>query len=158
MKQHSIIAIGADHRGFALKSFLMQQKVSEQSVWLDCGTFDSQRTDYPLFAYKVVQALLQGHASYGVLLCGTGVGMSIMANRFDRIYAGIAWNAEIALRNKQEDNINVLIIPADYCDQQESLVIVQTWLPASFKGGHYAQRLSLIDTLPKEDRHSDDPR
>lgn len=142
------IALGADHRGFALKEFLKQQKITQEIVtWLDCGAQNDERSDYPLFALEVAKAIQAKKASCGILLCGTGVGMAIAANRFSGIYAGVAWNQEIARKGKEDDNINVLVIPADFIQQHDVLAIVQAWLGASFKEGRYAQRLAMIDAI-----------
>jgi len=99
------IAIGADHNGFAAKKYIQQQLPDID--WLDVGTFNEERTDYPIFAKKVSKAILNGEAQEGVLLCGTGVGMAIAANRFPGIYAGLAWNEEIARLSKEDDNVNI---------------------------------------------------
>lgn len=142
------LAIGTDHRGYALKNFLKNQVlIGDYTVsWLDCGAFDSERSDYPIFAQLVCENIITEQAALGVLLCGTGIGMSMAANRFDSIYAGLAWNAEVAHAAREDDNCNVLVIPADFCDEKLLLAMMHAWLHAEFKGGLYAERLALLDT------------
>lgn len=148
MTKHITVAIGADHRGFTLKNMLQASITHHDGIaWLDVGASDDARSDYPVFAAAVCNAIVEEKASYGVLLCGTGVGMSIAANRFKGIYAGLAWNEEIARLGKQDDNVNVLVIPADYVTPQCAVAMVRAWHAASFLSGRYQQRLDLIDSL-----------
>ncbi len=141
------LAIGADHRGFAFKEFLVQQHTIAERVvqWIDVGTDQAIQTDYPHYAVKVTKKILAGEADGGILLCGTGIGMSMAANRFKRIYAALVWNATLAKRAREEDAANVLVMPADYLDQQEMLAIVGVWLTTDFLGEHYQNRLRELD-------------
>lgn len=146
------IAIGADHRGFLLKSYLIcQKKIGSFSVaWDDVGTFTEERTDYPLFSRKVVQLIQDGWVDLGIMACGSGIGMTIAANRFRGIYAGLVWNEEVARQARQDDNVNVLVLPADFISLEEGYAIVLAWLSSDFKGGHYQERLTLLDDLQRE--------
>ena len=137
------IAIGADHNGFRGKEYIKEQLANVE--WLDVGTFDKERTDYPIFAKKVSEALLSGQAQQGVLLCGTGVGMAIAANRFPGIYAGLAWNEEIARLSKEDDNVNALVLPADFVSLDQMVAMVKAWRVAQFNEGRYAKRIAMID-------------
>jgi RpiB/LacA/LacB family sugar-phosphate isomerase len=138
-----IIAIGADHRGYALKQEIQQQL--SHVTWHDCGTDSSVRTDYPIYAHAVVRELLTGKAEQGILLCGTGAGMAIAANRHPGIYAAVAWNIDIARRAKEEDYVNVLVIPADYLNVAETIAIIRAWLSAKPKDERYKERIAMID-------------
>jgi len=138
------IAIGSDHRGFEHKGFIIQ-KIKSIS-WIDVGCFSSDRCDYPIFAQLVSSAILKKEADFGILLCGTGIGMAIAANRFTRIYAGLCWNSEIARLAKEHDNINVLVLPSDFVSPDESIEIINNWLHTEFKAGRYQKRLDMIDT------------
>jgi ribose 5-phosphate isomerase B len=137
------IAIGSDHRGFAHKEFI-QQNISHYT-WIDVGTYDQTRTDYPIYTEKVVQLYVTKNVDYGVLLCSTGIGMAIAANRHTGIYAAIVWNEEIACQAKAEDNSNILVLPADSVSYEQAISIITIWLSTSFKGGRYAERLEMID-------------
>lgn len=137
------IAIGADHRGFMHKEYII--KHMPDIDWIDVGTDNSERTDYPLFSDKVVDLIRVGSVEYGVLLCGTGGGMAIAANRYTNIYAVVVWNAEIARRCRQEDNANVLVFPCDFISSDEAVALLREWLSHEFKGGRYAERIAMID-------------
>lgn len=144
-----IIALGADHRGYKLKEYLKQQSLfgSTSVTWLDVGAVDAERSDYPVFAQDVSQAVLAGKADCGILLCGTGVGMAIAANRFKGIFAAVAWNEVIARASKEDDNSNVLVLPADDLSEEQTQRIIAAWLGAKFKEGRYRERVAQIDQL-----------
>lgn len=137
------IAIGADHRGFNHKEYIKQHIASVG--WLDVGAFDKKRSDYPIFSHAVCNAMLVGDAMSGVLICGTGVGMAITANRYKSIYAALVWNEEIAIKSKKHDNTNILVLPADYVSLEQSVKMINAWRAVSFIGGRYAQRVNMID-------------
>lgn len=137
------IAIGTDHRGFAHKEYLI--KHCTEIEWIDVGAFDQERSDYPIFARRAVDLVLIHTVSCAVLLCGSGAGMAIAANRFSGIYAAVAWSSEVARAAKEDDAVNVLVIPADYVSQEEAQRIVVAWHKIPFKGGRYADRISMID-------------
>ena len=139
------ISIGADHRGFELKQHII--KTITNIDWLDVGTHSNETTDYPIFAKKVVSTIQENATSYGVLLCHTGIGMSIAANRHKGIYAALCWNKTIATKAKEDDNANVLVIPAGFVDFDNMEEILFSWMNASFKEGKYQKRLKLIDNL-----------
>lgn len=141
------IGIGTDHRGFAYKEAVkLDVALGDFDIeWHDFGTYTADRTDYPVYAQKVVRALQQKEIQCAVLLCGSGVGMAIAANRFPHIYAAVAWNVDVARAAKADDNVNVLCIPADYVELSEVREIITAWLSASFKSGRYQQRLEMID-------------
>ncbi len=138
------IAIGADHKGFVQKELIIKS-LNTSIDWIDVGTFDTQRTDYPIFAQKVAQLIQKKEVEAGVLLCGTGIGMAIAANRFTSIYAGLAWNKEIAILAKEDDNVNVLVIPSDFVSDDQLIPIIASWLGAQFKGERYQQRLDIVN-------------
>lgn len=127
------IAIGADHRGFALKEFFKKNERADTSLvqWVDCGAFTDERSDYPLFAHEVCLKILRGDVELGILLCGTGAGMAMAANRYKKIYAAVAWNRSIAKRVREEDFCNVLVLPADCLKEEEAVSIVDAWLGAT---------------------------
>lgn len=137
------ITIGADHRGFPLKGEIIAS--FRQIEWLDVGTNSAERTDYPLYAKRVCKDVLDGKAQAGIVICGSGVGVSMAANRFKGIYAALCWNRAVAQVAKEHDKANVLIIPADFVGTSEAVAIVNAWLDATFKGGRYQDRLTMID-------------
>lgn len=148
------IVIGADHRGYKLKDFLEADLIYhiKNIKILDVGTHTEERTDYPIYAKSAVMAIKNGEAQFGILLCGSGVGVAVVANRFPGIYAGVAWNWQVAKAAKEDDNINVLVLPADFVDRVEAIKIVVAWLTSSFKGNNtegqvYANRIKMIDDI-----------
>lgn len=141
------IAIGADHRGFTLKNMLITSYVhpTHTIAWHDVGAFSDERSDYPIFAQHVSETIISGAATMGILLCGTGTGMAIAANRHAGIYAGVAWTEEIARLGREDDHVNVLCIPADFCDAELIKRMINAWLTAQPKNGRYADRIAEID-------------
>ena len=142
-----IIAIGSDHRGFKIKELLKNNYQIEniQVEWKDVGCFSAERCDYPPFAQQVAELILNKEADFGVLLCGSGIGMAIAANRFKHIYAGLVWNELSARLARSDDNINIVSLPTDFIDYNQALKIIGVCVTTAFKGGRYAERLSLID-------------
>ena len=147
------IALGADHRGYDLKQALLSESTygDHTIVWHDVGTDSKERTDYPLYTRRVVNLVLKGQADYGILTCGSGIGVSIAANRFQKIYAGIVWNETVARLAKEHDNVNVLILPADYIDLALAQSCITAWLSSEFKKGRYLERLSLLEAMAKKE-------
>ncbi len=150
------IAIGADHRGFALKESFKkawQERLEcglleyDLIEWVDCGAFDDDRSDYPTFAHSVSKNIISGEVDRGILLCGTGAGMAMAANRHYGIYAAVAWNKEVAQRVRREDHCNVLVLPADYLSVSDVVDLVRAWLGAEPQEGRYAERIKMVDVL-----------
>jgi ribose 5-phosphate isomerase B len=141
------ITIGADHRGFDHKEFIKQHlKILNDTIeWIDVGAYNKVRSDYPVFVEKACGSMLIGQAQKGILICGSGVGMAIAANRYPHIYAALVWNEEVARQSKADDNANVVVLPADFISLEQGVSIVESWLHATFKGGRYQERLDMID-------------
>ncbi len=144
-----MLAIGADHRGFSQKQFIKEKFLLAATPieWLDVGCYNEQRSDYPEYAINVCKAIQEKKVDRGILLCGTGVGMSIVANRFAGCYAGIAWSEEIAHLNREHDNVNILILPSDYVLNEQAVKILYAWFNATFLGERYKERITMIDAL-----------
>lgn len=143
------IAIGADHRGYELKQRLQRDcSVEGMTIdWHDVGAYDTQRSDYPEFGIKVARLVQNGEVNFGILLCGTGVGMAIAANRFERIYAALAWNEDIARESREDDYANVLVLPADHISYDEACKSINAWLKATPQPGRYQNRIAMIDAI-----------
>ena len=140
------ISIGADHRGYELKQALIHH--FNHITWLDIGTDNAdERVDYPVFSRRVCKDILGNKAERGILLCGSGVGMAIAANRYKGIYAALCWDKEIARVAREDDGSNVLVLPADFIDAEQAYKIVQAWFSAEFKQGHYQDRLTMLDEM-----------
>ncbi len=143
------IVIGADHRGYEHKEYIKKQLSNEKKAieWLDVGAFDMERSDYPVFAKAVAKAMLDGKAQLGILICGSGVGMAVVANRYPKIYAALVWNEAVARVSREHDNINVLVVPSDFVSAEQSVAMIKAWLEAEFLGGRYQERLDMVDAL-----------
>jgi ribose 5-phosphate isomerase B len=143
------IVLGTDHRGFAHKEFLKKHTTLAGAAisWIDVGADNDLRSDYPIFATKACCMLQKGEAEKAILLCGSGVGMAIAANRYEGIYAALVWNSAIATLSVEDDGANVLVIPADFVDTAELVAIVEAWLTAQFKEGRYRRRKDEVDRL-----------
>ncbi len=111
---------------------------------VDCGTYDSSRTDYPQYAEKVVKVVQTGKAECGILICGTGVGMSISANKFHRIRAVVCSEPYSAIMSRKHNNANVLCMGRHVVGEELANLIVDQWLVSEYEGGRHQDRLNLI--------------
>lgn len=143
------LAIGADHRGYKHKKCIKKELAEMQ--WVDVGAHDDKRSDYPVFAQRACLSLLRGDVDFAVLICGTGIGMSIVANRYKKIYAALVWNKDIAQQSKAHDAANVLVIPSDYVSCEQAVIMVRVWAETQFAAGRYLQRRAMIDTIDVSD-------
>lgn len=143
------IILATDHRGYWLKEYIKQYDDigGVNIMWYDAGAHTPERSDYTEYAIHACNRLLSGETDYGIFICGTGTGMAIAANRYRYLYAGVAWNPEIARHGKEDDNINVLALPADWIAHEQAIEIIAAWVTSHFKGGRYAQRLSMLNEV-----------
>ncbi len=140
-----IIPVGADHAGYALKERLVAELRTMGFEPLDLGVHDAEPADYPEFAHEVAGRVERGEARRGVLLCGTGLGMSYAANRHHGVRAAVTWNAEIAKLARQHNDANVLILPARFLSEEEGMKILHVWMTTPFEGGRHERRVLKID-------------
>lgn len=144
------IAIGTDHRGLQIKKYFMQnftEHAGNAIEWVDVGCNNELYCDYPLYAIEVAQLIRTNKLDHGVLICGSGIGMAIAANRFTGVLAGLVWNEEVARLAREHDNVNVLVLPSDFIDESQAHKMVDAWLSAKFLGGKYQTRIDMIDGL-----------
>ena len=148
------IVIGSDHRGLELKKKIIKtvKKFGDRSIeWIDAGCNTPDRCDYPVYAEKVAKNILNKEAEFGVLMCGSGIGMALAANRSKGIYAGLCWSKRVAQIAYADDGINVLVLSSDFVSQEENLDIVTTmieaWNKRMFKEGRYRDRLDMADAI-----------
>ena len=139
------IPIASDHAGFAMKSVLTTQLRDAGFEVDDKGAHSTEATDYPEYARAVASEVATGKAKRGVLLCGSGVGMDIVANRFKGVRAALAWNSEIAALSRKHNNSNVLVLPARYLTDDEGRKVLEAWIQTDFEGGRHARRVDQID-------------
>jgi len=140
------IPIGADHAGFALKERLKAELEKLGYGVEDVGPSSDDSVDYPDFAHQVAGRVEHGLARRGVLMCGTGLGMSYAANRHPGVRAAVAWTPEIAKLAREHNDANVLVLPARFLTEEQGIEILRTWLGASFEGGRHQRRIDKIET------------
>jgi ribose 5-phosphate isomerase B len=138
------IAIGADHAGFALKEQLKKWLESLGHPVHDYGTFSADSVDYPDFAHPVAQAVERKEFDLGLLVCGSGNGVAMAANKHASIRAAICWNEDLAALAREHNDANVLCLPARFISSQEAERILDRFLSSSFEGGRHARRVDKI--------------
>lgn len=141
------IALGADHAGFEEKEKLKKTLDEIGVEYEDVGTYSTDSVDYPDFAQKVGEAVANGKAEQGILVCGSGIGVAIAANKIHGIRAAQAWNEETARLARQHNNANVLTIGARVIPEAEIPNIVKAWFSADFEGGRHEKRVEKITAL-----------
>lgn len=138
------IAIGADHAGFELKEKL-KAILGDKYEWDDCGTFGAESVDYPDYAHAVANKVALGECNCGILICGSGNGVCMTANKHEQIRAALCWMPEIAALAKQHNNANVICLPARYLDDKTAIETVEAYLNSDFEGGRHQRRVDKID-------------
>ncbi|MBL9161271.1 MAG: ribose 5-phosphate isomerase B [Planctomycetaceae bacterium] len=144
------IAIGSDHRGYPLKEQLIGMLRSKGHEVLDEGTCGSESVDYPDFAVLVAKKVSQGTAERGVLICGTGIGMAITANKFSGVRAAPCNDEVTAEISRRHNDLNVLCLSADMLSPRTVERMVEVWLTTPFEGGRHERRVEKIHQLEKE--------
>ncbi len=139
------IPIGADHAGFQLKERLVKELASLGFQPVDVGTHSGDSVDYPDFAHRVAERVERGENVRGILLCGTGLGMSYAANRHPGVRAAVAWTPEIAHLAREHNDANVLVLPARFVDEEQGVTILREWLTTPFAGGRHSLRVAKIE-------------
>ena len=140
------ILVGADHAGFHLKEKLVAElrRLGYEPVDVGPQTLDPA-DDFPDYARPVAEAVSTGTAQRGVLTCGTGLGMSFVANRYPHVRAALAWSPEVAELARKHNDANVLVLPSGFVSETEGLDILRTWLTTPFEGGRHTRRIQKID-------------
>ena len=139
--------IASDHAGLDLKKFIVDFFVKKNIEIVDLGPFSKDRVDYPDFASKVCENVIATENSNGILICGTGIGMSMMANKYNGIRAALCTDAYSAGITKEHNNANVLCIGERVTGLGVVESILEAWLSHSFEGGRHQQRVEKIDNL-----------
>ncbi|PWC15123.1 ribose 5-phosphate isomerase B [Brenneria roseae subsp. americana] len=138
------IALGCDHVGFILKEEILAHLRAKGIEAIDKGTWSDERTDYPRFASAVAEAVVNGEADGGILICGTGVGISITANKFPGIRAVVCSEPYSAQLSRQHNNTNILAFGSRVVGLELAKMIVDAWLSAEFEGGRHQVRVEAI--------------
>jgi len=145
------IFIGADHRGFQLKKKINDALKAQGHEAVDMGThIEGVDCDYPEISYKVGVEVVKNPGSRGILLCMTGIGHSIAANKIPGVYAALVYNKEAAALSRQHNDSNVLILGSKFVDEANMLEIIKIWLSTGFEGGRHLRRKEQIQNIEKE--------
>ncbi|HHF43316.1 MAG TPA: ribose 5-phosphate isomerase B [Candidatus Aminicenantes bacterium] len=145
------IALASDHAGYKLKLGLAEHLRRRQIDYIDFGCYSEERVDYVDFAVKALEAMTRGECDRAILVCGTGIGMGIVANKFKGIRATPCWDEYVAQMSRQHNNSNCLTLGGRVLPLDEAILIVDTWLDTPFEGGRHKERLVKISQI--EERH-----
>ncbi len=141
------VAIGSDHAGWELKERIKEFLLAKGYEVIDFGTDSQQSTHYPLFAKDVALAVQEGKADRGILVCGTGIGMSITANKFRGVRAALCCNEYMARMSRLHNDANVLCLGDRVLGEELALAIVDVWMNTPFEGGRHSKRVELIKEI-----------
>ena len=144
------IAIEADHGGYQLKEEIKKYLAEKEIEYSDFGTNSEERVDYPVIAKEVCKCIQQKKADLGIIICKTGYGMSIVANKFKGIRCAACYNEQSAKFAKAHNNINVLALGAEYLSTNEAICILRMILATEFEGERHNVRLNMIEEIEKE--------
>lgn len=145
-----MIAIGSDHGGYELKEELKKCLEEEGLEYKDYGAFSTDRVDYPLIAKEVSKAVATNECEKGILICRSGYGMAMVANKFKGVRSAPCFCTRAAQFSRLHNNTNVLSLGADYVTVDEAKDILKTWLGTEFEGGRHQERLDLVSDIEKE--------
>ena len=139
------LLIASDHAGFELKRVLEGELKALGYAVEDLGPASDESTDYADYAHPLAERVSSGEAERGVLLCGTGLGMSYTANRYPHVRAAVAWTPEVAALAREHNDANVLVLPARFLNEDDGVAILRTWLETPFEGGRHHRRVTKIE-------------
>jgi ribose 5-phosphate isomerase B len=142
--KNQVIPIGSDHGGYALKTFLIEKLTALGYHFRDCGTHSEASVDYPDFIHPVARSVNDGEYPFGVIICGSGQGASMTANKYPNIRAGLCWDVEQARLTRQHNNANIIALPGRFVDFDTATEMVITFLDTDFEGGRHVNRIEKI--------------
>ena len=145
-----MIAIGCDHGGYKLKEELKKYMDEKNIEYRDCGTMSEESIDYPNIAKKVAKSVQSKECEKGILICRSGIGMSMCANKYKGIRCAVCYKAETAKYARMHNDSNILALGADYITTNEAICIFRVWLATEFEGGRHQERLKLIEEIENE--------
>jgi ribose 5-phosphate isomerase B len=150
MDSKTKIAIASDHAGVDLKSKIIQFLREQNLAVSDFGTHNHDSVDYPDYGIPVAEAVSEGHMERGILICGTGIGMSIVANKFPGVRAALCFDPFTAKISRLHNDANILVLGQRVLEDKMALEIVRLWLTTGFDGGRHARRLAKIEEIEKK--------
>jgi len=143
------VYIGSDHAGYRLKEALKKALKSMDDSLVDVGCHSESPVDYPDIAFKVASAVSKSEADRGILICGTGIGMSIAANKFKGVRAAVCWSVETARLSRLHNDANILCLGGRILEPGLAARIVEVWLTTRFEGGRHLRRIEKIASIEK---------
>lgn len=141
------VAIASDHAGFALKAALKNWLEEQNIHYTDFGTFTPESCDYPDYAIKAARSVANREHEIGIVICGSGIGVSISANKIKGIRAALCWDEELAKLARQHNNANVLALPGRFLPEEKAIKMVELFLNTEFEGGRHERRVDKIHKL-----------
>lgn len=138
------IAIGSDHAGYVYKEKLVKYLTDKSFEVQDFGTFSTDSVDFPDFAHPTAEAVETGKAEFGILLCGSGQGVNITANKHQGVRSALCWNTDIARLSRQHNNANIIALPARFVSYEYAVEMINVFLETKFEGGRHENRVGKI--------------
>ena len=145
-----MIALGSDHGGYKLKEEVKKYLDEIGLEYKDFGTYNEDRVDYPIYAEEVAKSIQRKECDKGILICGTGFGVSITANKIKGNRCASCWNEDVAKLLKEHNNANIIALPGRFLTVSQAIVILRAWIASEFQGGRHTERLQMIETIEKE--------
>ncbi len=149
LEKQKIIPISSDHGGFEMKEFIKNELEKSGYKIKDFGTFNEDSVDYPDFIHPLALAVNKGEYELGIILCGSGNGAQMTANKYKNVRAGLCWNVEQAKLTRLHNNANILSLPGRFISLDEGLAISKTFLSTEFEGGRHIKRVEKISQTLK---------
>lgn len=145
-----MIALGCDHGGYELKELIKTRLKEKDIECKDYGTYSKESVDYPEYALSVAESVARGECEYGIICCGTGIGVSIVANKVPGIRAALVSDVFSARATKQQNNSNIICLGERVTGKELAWLIVEEWLKAEFEGGRHVRRIEMIKEIEKK--------
>ncbi len=145
-----MIVIGSDHGGFKLKEEIKRYFEEKEIKYEDKGTFSEESIDYPNIAKAVAKDVSDKKADIGILICRSGIGMSMVANKFKEVRCAVCYQEQTAKFSRMHNNANMLALGADYISTNEAICIIRQFLATEFEGGRHEARVNIISEIEKE--------
>lgn len=145
-----MIAIGSDHGGYKLKEEIKKYLEEKNIEYKDLGCENEERVDYPDIAKEVALEVQNGKCEKGILICRSGIGMSIVANKFKNVRCAVCYNETSAKFSRLHNDSNILALGADYMSVNEAICVLRMWIATEFEGGRHSDRINIIKEIEKE--------
>lgn len=144
------IVIASDHAGFTLKEKLKSFLIKKEFLVKDLGTYSKERCDYPIFAYSLAKEISKGRYKQGLLVCKSGIGNAIVANRLPGVRAALCYNVKAARLSREHNDSNILVLGSAFVNSGSAKRILNTWLKTQFQGGRHQKRLNQLKKIERE--------